>query len=64
MILKKDFLLNLNGPVDKSKLVDYVAIVLEEMTLRYENLYNKDIASLYFKKIDFILKEYKNFKVR
>ena len=52
------------GPVDKSKLVDYISNILEDMATRYYEMFDKDIAQLYYNKINFILTESKNFKVK
>lgn len=34
------------------------------MTINYETILNKDIKKLYLDKINYIVSEYKNFKVR
>lgn len=52
------------GKIDKTNLISYVARIVDTMTQRYEAIYNKDIQNLYLNKINYIVSESKNFKVR
>ena len=53
-----------NQPIDKDKLIENMSFIIEEMTVRYEQIFHEEIKQIYLDKIHYLVSEYKNFKVR
>ncbi len=52
------------GKIDRDKLIENMSFIIEEMTVRYEQIFNEEIKQIYLDKIHYLVSEYKNFKVR
>ena len=53
-----------NLKIHRDKLIENMSFIIEEMTVRYEQIFDEEIKQIYLDKIHYLVSEYKNFKVR